>query len=386
MDHASPDLLIPSIPASQALRLQSSQQPSSAGVPSQGLLGLGFVSTGLASLDAAILPSAGGGTSAGNGGGFARGSAAEVYGPPGVGKTSLLLNTAVKALAAGERVVWIDTSSPIPKPRLQQLLSNLNNNNNANKEIENITHIRTPSLPHLLALLTHPPTTFPPPGTSLVVVDSVSAPFQSYFPNPTEIRSRLETSSSTGGGGGPTGGTSRGTPGGKDQQTQFLLNRKRAVTSDLASHAAKLASTHNLAVVLVNQTHTKIRGLPRPTLYPALATGGAWESCISTRIVLYRDFFERVGKKGEKVRFAEMMKKGGKVLGARKEGDIVRFVIEDNGLRELQTGTQPESIPISTPISLPVSVRKRKVGEIADSEEEEDEDEFEDDLGDEYIN
>lgn len=187
---------------------------------------------------------------------------------------------------------------------------------------QNLTHIRTPSLPQLVALLAHPPPNFPPVGTSLLVVDSVSAPFPSYFPNATEIRSRLASASSTTGGGKEQQ---------QQQQTQWLLNRKRNVTSDLASHAAKLASTRGLAVVLLNQTHTKIRGLPRPTLYPALATAGAWESCISTRIVIYREFFSDISgkKRKEKVRFAEMMKKGGKVLAARTEEDIVRFIIDD---------------------------------------------------------
>jgi RecA/RadA recombinase len=213
-----------------------------------------------------------------------------------------------------------DTGLPIPKPRLQQLLEAAHNNSSSasiEEMTEKLTHIRTPSLPHLLALLAHPPPNFPPKGTSLLVVDSVSAPFPSYFPNATEIRSRLAPASS----------------GGKEQQqqTQWLLNRKRNVASDLASHAAKLASTRGLAVVLLNQTHTKIRGLPRPTLYPALATGGAWESCIATRIVIYREFFLDISgeKKKKKVRFAEMMKKGGKVLAARTEEDIIRFIIDD---------------------------------------------------------
>lgn len=234
-----------------------------------------------------------------------------------------------------------DTGPPIPKPRLQQLLeaahthnSASNNNSSSSSSLskeemtKNLTHIRTPSLPHLVALLAHPPPNFPPPGTSLLVVDSVSAPFPSYFPNATEIRSRLapassSSSSSSAGGGGKE----------QQQQTQWLLNRRRNVASDLASHAAKLASTRGLAVVLLNQTHTKIRGLPRPTLYPALATGGAWESCIATRIVVYREFFDSgvsgKRKEKEKVRFAEMMKKGGKVLAARTEEDIIRFIIDD---------------------------------------------------------
>lgn len=88
-----------------------------------------------------------------------------------------------------------------------------------------------------------------------------------------------------------------------------------------------------MAVILLNQTHTKIKGQPRPTLYPALA-GGSWENCVQNRIVLYRDHppshleTDDRGKR-VKVRFAEVTKKGGKVVGIRVEGNIFPFVIEN---------------------------------------------------------
>lgn len=86
--------VIPSIPASQALRLQLQQSLSSQSSSASPQRDLSPVSTGLSSLDDAISASTSASTPVGGrggrGGGFARGSVAEVYGPPGVGKTCLL--------------------------------------------------------------------------------------------------------------------------------------------------------------------------------------------------------------------------------------------------------------------------------------------------------
>jgi len=43
------------------------------------------------------------------GGGFERGAVTQVYGPPGAGKTNLCLTATVRAVAAGETVVYVDT-------------------------------------------------------------------------------------------------------------------------------------------------------------------------------------------------------------------------------------------------------------------------------------
>jgi len=190
---------------------------------------------------------------------------------------------------------------------------------------QRLVYFRAQSLPHLLALLLHPPRGFPPEGTSLLVVDSVSAPFPSYFPNATEVKARLAQSKA------PTDKNSA-------QQLQWLLNRKWNVAGDLASQLSRLAASHSMAVLLLNQTHTKIRGQPRPTLSPAVA-GGAWEAAVHARVVLYRDWpaaESEIMRRSMRthafavrnVRFAEVLKRRGKGLAVRADENIVPFFIE----------------------------------------------------------
>jgi len=184
-----------------------------------------------------------------------------------------------------------DTGSPLPAHRLQAMTSNL----------DDVIYFRAHTLPHLLALLMRPPKGFPPEETSLIVIDSVSCLFPSYFPNAAELKDRLTQGKIT-----------------DKAQLQWLLNRKWNVASELATHLARLAAG-NIAVLAINQTHTKIKGQPRATLYPVLA-GGAWETNVQTRIVLYRDLPD--------ARFAEVTKRNGKTLPVRTPELIVPFRIE----------------------------------------------------------
>jgi hypothetical protein len=201
-------------------------------------------------------------------------------------------------------------------------------------------HIRAPTLPHLLSLFAHPPPNFPAEGTSLLIVDSISAPFQSYFPNTTELRTRLQ---------GQQQGPGQGTENQQKQAAQWLLNRKWNVISDLATKMVKMATAANsssssasatnrpkMAILLLNQTHTKIKGQRRPTLYPAVAGGQSWENCVHTRIVLYRDWWSGSAspstsafESSSKVRFAELMKRAGKIVSVRTDDNIFAFLIED---------------------------------------------------------
>ena len=208
-----------------------------------------------------------------------------------------------------------------------------------------------------------PPRGFPPEKTSLIVIDSVSCLFPSYFPNAAELKDRLTQGKIT-----------------DKAQLQWLLNRKWNVASELATHLARLAA-RNIAVLATNQTHTKIKGQPRATLHPVLA-GGAWETNVQTRIVLYRDLPD--------ARFAEVTKRGGKTLPVRMPEFIVPFRIESvctlyllwisavggcllvqDGLHEVETKDEIKS-PDPTPS------RKRKAeNEIADSQDEDSEGEYE---------
>lgn len=158
----------------------------------------------------------------------------------------------------------------------------------------------------------NPPKGFPPEGTVLLVVDSISGLFPSYFPNPADLKSQLAQAAIT-----------------DKSQVQWLLNRRWNVASDLGSQLTKLASTHRLAVFLTNQTHTKIKGQPRATLCPALA-GGSWENSIYTRIVLYRDF-PGAEESVDRVRYAEVLKRTGKPLMLRLEENIVPFTVVSVG-------------------------------------------------------
>jgi hypothetical protein len=131
----------------------------------------------------------------------------------------------------GTNLTISDTSAPIPLPRLQELTQ---------IPLTNLIYFRTPTLPHLMSLLTHPPKDFPPQETSLLIVDSVSSLFPSYFPNAAELKERQSQGKIT-----------------DKSQLQWLLNRKWNVSSDLAVHLARLAS-RGIAVLAINQAHTKI--------------------------------------------------------------------------------------------------------------------------------
>lgn len=226
-------------------------------------------------------------------------------------------------------------------------------------DLDNVVYFRASTLPHLLALLMRPPKGFPPEDTALIVVDSVSSLFPAYFPNAAELKDRLAQGKIT-----------------DKAQLQWLLNRKWNVASELATHLARLAA-RNIAVLAINQTHTKIKGQPRATLQPVLA-GGAWETNVQSRIVLYRDLPD--------ARFAEITKRDGRTLPVRMPELIVSFCIEkvcffsygrlmklipltvQAGLRQVEerlNHSESAGLPVQTPS------RKRKAeDEVADSQDE----------------
>ncbi|KAL4892425.1 P-loop containing nucleoside triphosphate hydrolase protein [Aspergillus ambiguus] len=346
-----------SFPASQSLHASTA---STAGV----------ISTGIPQLDEAICASPTS-VSVPETKGIPRGHVTEVFGPPGVGKTSLALSLVCNALQEdGEgKVIWIDTGSPLPRPRLRQMLLKSLDTRSLQRTpedlVNNLVYLRAPTLPHLLSLLLRPPQGFPPEETKLVVVDSASALFPAYFPNPSELRARLAQSKVT-----------------DRAQIQWLMNRKWNVMSELANGLVRLATTRRLAALVVNQAHTKIRGHPRATLCPVL-TGGSWEASVYTRIVLYWDFSTGERDEGQcAVRFAELTKRAGRMLSIRAEENIVPFRIESDGLYGLDRGPSTCSAVEEAAVEKPVneeasaSQRKRKVDEIADSQDEDSDGEF----------
>ncbi|PYI09873.1 P-loop containing nucleoside triphosphate hydrolase protein [Aspergillus sclerotiicarbonarius CBS 121057] len=301
-----------SFPASQSLH-------ASTAFPASGRNALPI---GLAALDEAISPASTDALSELDEGeikGLPLGHVTEVFGPPGAGKTALALNAATGALRNGNGVVWIDTASPLPKPRLQRLLSGQSqppsSSSSSKSPTENLTYIRAPTLPHLLSLLHHPPPSFPPPNTTLLVIDSISAPFAPYFPNPSDANHPQQS---------------------QKENQKWLTARKWNVISDLATQLVKFASKGNLAVLVVNQMHTRIRGLVRATLSPVLS-GRGWEACVYVRVGVYGDFGDGGG---ERVRVAEVMKRAGRVVSVRDGSVVVPFRVGEDGLYAVDNGVE----------------------------------------------
>ena len=171
-----------------------------------------------------------------------------------------------------------DTSYGFVTSRLKQVLSGShdpqgqpNNPASSDTRLKEFHHFTAPSLPHLLALLTHQSSSFPPSGTSLLVIDSVSTLFAQAFPKTTDTISRQQT------------------PAKKSDIAQWASGRRWAVMGDFISSVGRLAATRNIAVLLINQTTTKIRSESGAILHPAIS-GTAWDAGIGTRIVLFRDW------------------------------------------------------------------------------------------------
>jgi hypothetical protein len=127
-------------------------------------------------------------------------------------------------------------------------------------------HFSVPTLPHLLALFLHPPASFPPAGTGLIVIDSISTLVENAY-----LRSHDDRSSK------------------KSDAAKWAAGRKYAVTGEMVSKLGRMAAVSNLAVLITSQTITRIRSGLGALLLPAIS-GLEWENGISTQLVLFRDW------------------------------------------------------------------------------------------------
>jgi hypothetical protein len=85
----------------------------------------------------------------------------------------------------------VDASHPVPGLRLSQILTSfkpivpqpsLPEARTLQDLLENLTHFSTPTLAHLIALLSHPTQNFPPLNASLIIIDSFSTLTSNAFP------------------------------------------------------------------------------------------------------------------------------------------------------------------------------------------------------------
>ncbi len=86
----------------------------------------------------------------------------------------------------------------------------------------------------------------------------------------------------------------------------------------------KLAALRNIAVVLLNQSVTKMQSGAGARLVPAVSST-AWDAGIATSIALFRDW----GWDGKQVRYARVMRANGVADGGKGAvGKVLAFTIE----------------------------------------------------------
>lgn len=179
--------------------------------------------------------------------------------------------------------------------------------------LRRFNHRTAPTLAHLLALFVRPPPAFPPPQTALIVIDSLSTLFDTAYPrSPDDRAARTKT-----------------------DHSRWAAGRRFAVINTLISTLARTAAMHDIALLVLCQTTTRIRLGSNAVLVPAIS-GTEWDSAISTRLVLFRDWVPAHGKPTppeagplHRARFAGVLKANGVLLDDEGGvGNVVPFSVE----------------------------------------------------------
>ncbi|KAH7552342.1 P-loop containing nucleoside triphosphate hydrolase protein [Bipolaris maydis] len=306
---------LPTVSASQALQNFNAR-------------GARTVSTGITQLDKVLSVPAPLGHDAS--GGYTRGKVTEIFGPSGVGKTTFGIQAAVSALREGQRVIWVDAAcAPLVQHRIDDILAPY-----PDEMRSRFQYTMAPTLAHVVALFVHPPASFPPQNTSLVVIDSLATLVDNAYPR--HIDDRIAKN--------------------RTDQARWAAGRRFTIINELIAAFTRFAALHDLVLLVTSQTITRIRGASRALLVPAIS-GVEWESGVSTRLVLFRDWV-RHGKPTDKsdaerlqrARFAGLVKTNGVALADEGGvGNVVAFTIEKNGLCDISIATNDITAPLLVP-------------------------------------
>ncbi|KAL2890355.1 Rad55 protein [Ceratocystis lukuohia] len=297
------------------------------------------ISTGLDDLDAVLSPapdlelqnaSPDSNSEAGDlsRGGIPLGQLTEVWGPPGVGKTTFGIQAAATALVKKRAVMWVDCNTPLWGPRFAEVLN----------------------------------------GVYQSQLRAAKQPMARQSSEAHEEQSQPEAAEFDIGSTDFTYNHCQGPADKRLQAVQFLV-----------SSLQKLAATRQCAVLLLSQCASKMESGRAASLVPAI-NGTVWEQAIATRLVLFKDWIWR-GRDSEvtpirhdsfqEVVFVGVQKLQGKTCVYAME-HMVGFRIESAGLVSVKD--------IRRNIGGPFAERhgpKRNVSEagleIPDSDDEEDE-------------
>ncbi|KAK4199418.1 P-loop containing nucleoside triphosphate hydrolase protein [Triangularia verruculosa] len=301
------------------------------------------ISTGLAVLDASS--------------GIQKGSVTEIWGPPGVGKTAFGIQLTANSLRHGGGVVWVDGFHRMSIERLHQVVD-LNSEDGHIQSLDKFIHYSCPTLVHLIALLCRPTASCVPEGTSLVVIDSLSALVNHDLLKNMDARQGPQTKH-------------------KDTRAPIPAERRIQELQYVLSSLQKLAATRDVAIVILTQCATKMQTERGATLVPAI-NASVWRQGIATRIALFRDRLQDDFETSTAIRFAFIQKLHGVDRHVDDVEALCGFHIEAAGL--VPEEYDQTSSPLRT-MSTPATAQKRKLGdtgfdEIADSEDEGDDEDY----------
>lgn len=307
-------------------------------------------------------------------GGICCGRLAEVYGPPGSGKTQFAINLAVNALEANadSRVVWIDTTARVPIHRVRSLLQSHNDHlitgassdvdaNNATDAMQRFDHLPIRSLPHLIATIKDAPFEIVSENTCLLIIDGITDYVTSALP------SSDSTHTST------KGSDSVGRMSKDDIIQRTLVQRRAAMLGGISAMLARLATSRNVAVIVLDRVSTTRRNGAKHAILKSTLDTQQWTENVSTRIVIYRDIWSGNAAGSEEsdsvnqrslrhrpLRFAKVERVAHRNVNTTGVG----FVILDAGLvpshnQLVSTSNALESVQAASRMSTPTKTTKQ---------------------------
>lgn len=282
---------------------------------------------------------------------------------------------AANALLSGGRVVWIDTSHPFPASRLVSMISaHAQPEEDPLSYLSHLQILHAPSLAHLLALVIHPVSSFPPERTALVVIDNIATPFTAaYLPGHEDFNRKNTDRPQNPSGGGTASPRSKGSPSHKAAPPRDTAStRKFAIMADFMKSLGALATKRGLAVLVLNQMTTKVIPGSGAVLQPAVASP-LWVLGLTSRLLVHRNDISSSALSDpsstpiSQIRFVTVLKANGiphdpeNNMKNAPNAHIVVLQIQDGGIddvglvRKSRDGTPPASAPasMSTPAPAP---------------------------------
>ena len=237
-----------------------------------------------------------------NGGGIPSGRVTEIWGPPGCGKTQFAMQIAARVLESSDEscCVWIDTGFKLCTERLVQFLVPQSfmpddahiSEDNEQQAIDiqqraiqivsdRFTQYLVDDFPQLMAYLHGPIDELLPDKTRLLVLDDFSNLLLAGLPHNDKLNAEKTKNGMT-----------------REGILSKEVNvRRAAIIGAICANLARLAAARNMAIVVINKASTSRSGDNESILRSALNVK-QWNENVSTRIVLYRDFWPEIDTRG----------------------------------------------------------------------------------------